>query len=104
MQTEGQLLILHVCLKVYSAVRGQGAYLTIGAQWGSHGGKGLKQKLPLSTARTGDPAPELGELNTTLVAVEWGNSRGDNNYEVKTAVFKKRESLIFKLQYLSKEK
>ncbi|KAI1402141.1 inositol monophosphatase [Hypoxylon fuscum] len=69
---------------LYTAIRGQGAYLTQGAVWGLEGGKGRKSKLPLSK----NPAP-LADLSTTLVAIEWGNSRDGVNYEVKTEVFKK---------------
>ncbi|KAI0387697.1 inositol monophosphatase [Hypomontagnella monticulosa] len=69
---------------LYSAIRGQGAYQTQGAVWGLEGGKGRKNKLPLSK----NPQPLTG-LDTTLIAIEWGSSRDGVNYEVKTDVFKK---------------
>ncbi|RYP17868.1 hypothetical protein DL765_004266 [Monosporascus sp. GIB2] len=69
---------------LYTAIRGQGAYVTVGATWGVNGGQGRRSKLPLSK----NPAP-LGGLQTALVAVEWGSSRDGVNYEIKTDVFKK---------------
>ncbi|RYP54671.1 hypothetical protein DL768_000607 [Monosporascus sp. mg162] len=69
---------------LYTAIRGQGAYVTVGATWGVNGGQGRRSKLPLSK----NPAPLTG-LQTALVAVEWGSSRDGVNYEVKTDVFKK---------------
>ncbi|XXG98545.1 hypothetical protein Hte_004870 [Hypoxylon texense] len=69
---------------LFTAVRGGGAYRTQGAVWGLEGGKGRRNKLPLS----GHPAPLRG-LDASLVATEWGSSRDGVNYEVKTAVFKK---------------
>ncbi|KAI2469404.1 inositol monophosphatase [Annulohypoxylon bovei var. microspora] len=70
--------------KLYTAIRGHGAFLTLGAAWGLEGGKGRVSKLPLSS----NPAPLIG-LDTCLVAAEWGSSRDGVNYEVKTEVFKK---------------
>ncbi|KAI1210876.1 inositol monophosphatase [Annulohypoxylon truncatum] len=70
--------------KLYTAIRGRGAFLTLGAAWGLEAGKGRVSKLPLAR----NPAP-LGALDTCLVASEWGNSRDGVNYEVKTRVFKK---------------
>ncbi|OTB08119.1 hypothetical protein M426DRAFT_317222 [Hypoxylon sp. CI-4A] len=69
---------------LYTAIRGQGAYVTQGAVWGLEGGKGRKSKLPLSK----NPAPLTG-LQTSLVASEWGNSRDGVNFQIKTDVFKK---------------
>ncbi|KAH8680857.1 inositol monophosphatase [Xylariales sp. PMI_506] len=69
---------------LYRAIRGGGAYAVVGANWGLEGGRGRVSKLPLAR----NPAA-LGALDTALVAVEWGNSRDDDNYEVKTDVFKK---------------
>jgi myo-inositol-1(or 4)-monophosphatase len=70
--------------KLYHAIKGQGAFLVQGAVWGLEGGKGRVSKLPLAKK----PAPLDGGLSRALVAVEWGSSRDDDNYEVKTAVFK----------------
>ncbi|ORY63188.1 inositol monophosphatase [Pseudomassariella vexata] len=70
--------------KLYTAIRGKGAYLTHGAACGLEGGKGRVSKLPLV-----EKAPPLGRLDSCLVAVEWGSSREDQNYEIKTEVFKK---------------
>ncbi|RYO92198.1 hypothetical protein DL766_010389 [Monosporascus sp. MC13-8B] len=69
---------------LYTAIRGQGAYVTVGATWGVNGGQGRRSRLPLSK----NPAPLTG-LQTALVAVEWGSSRDGVNYEIKTDVFKK---------------
>lgn len=82
------MLTLDDVRKVYTAIRGQGAYLTVGANWGVEGGKGRRQKLPLSTARTGKAPPPLLGLDTALIAIEWGSARDGPNYERKTAVFK----------------
>ncbi|KAI1874866.1 uncharacterized protein JN550_002295 [Neoarthrinium moseri] len=70
--------------KLYSAVRGRGAFQTVGQVWGLEGGRGRVSRLPLAR----NPAPLAG-LDASLVAVEWGSSRDDANYELKTAVFKR---------------
>jgi len=57
---------------LYSAIRGKGAYLN------------RTTPLPLKQ----EPEP-LDDLNKCLVAVEWGNDRSGNDYEVKSATFKK---------------
>ncbi len=69
---------------VYTAIRGQGAYLTVGANWGVEGGKGRRRRLPLSPS-----PPPLAGLDTALVAVEWGSSRDGPNYEAKAEVFRR---------------
>ncbi|ETS83128.1 hypothetical protein PFICI_05004 [Pestalotiopsis fici W106-1] len=70
---------------LYTAIRGRGAHMTVGRSWGlGEGGKGKVSKLPL--AKT--PAP-LGALDTALLAVEWGSSRDDDNFELKAEVFRK---------------
>ncbi|KAI0132473.1 inositol monophosphatase [Xylariales sp. AK1849] len=69
---------------LYSAIKGRGAYVTVGKVWGLEGGKGRTSKLPLAK----NPA-KLGSLDTALVAVEWGSSRDDANYDLKTEVFRK---------------
>jgi myo-inositol-1(or 4)-monophosphatase len=69
---------------LYHAIRGQGAFLTQGAEWGLEAGKGRTRRLPLPK----NPTP-LGKLDSSLVAVEWGSSRDGINYEIKTDVFKK---------------
>lgn len=69
---------------LYSAIRGHGAFVTVGANWGLEGGKGRKSKLPLAK----NPVPLAG-LDKSLVAIEWGSQRDGVNYEVKTEVFKK---------------
>ncbi|KAI8944932.1 inositol monophosphatase [Xylaria longipes] len=69
---------------LYSARRGQGAFVTVGANWGLEGGKGRKTKLPLAKS----PMPLAG-LDSSLVSIEWGSQRDGVNYEVKTDVFKK---------------
>lgn len=87
---------------LYSAIRGRGAYQTLGANWGLEGGRGRRRRLPLSGSAAGssgsgaDPAseerripPPLGDLSTCLVAAEWGSGRDGPNYEAKTTVFKK---------------
>jgi myo-inositol-1(or 4)-monophosphatase len=69
---------------LYTAIRGRGAYMTVGRVWGLEGGEGRRSPLPLAR----NPAA-LGGLDTALLAVEWGSSRDDANYEVKAAVFRK---------------
>jgi myo-inositol-1(or 4)-monophosphatase len=69
---------------LYTAIKGHGAYQTHGAAWGLEGGKGRVSRLPLARNPTA-----LGALDTALVAVEWGSSRDDQNYDVKTEVFRK---------------
>ena len=62
--------------KLYHAIHGHGAFLkTL-----EHMGK--EQRLPFR-----DPPEPLETLNKTLVAVEWGNERNGNNWEVKTKTF-----------------
>lgn len=70
--------------QLYTGIRGKGAFLTIGRVWGLEGGAGRISRLPLSS----NPAPLAG-LNKSLVAIEWGSDRSGDNYELKTAVFKK---------------
>ncbi|KAI1633412.1 inositol monophosphatase [Biscogniauxia mediterranea] len=70
--------------QLYTAIRGQGAFLTQGATWGVEGGAGRKNKLPLAK----NPAPLRG-LDSSLVSIEWGSHRDGPNYELKTEVFKK---------------
>ncbi|KAI2624240.1 inositol monophosphatase [Hypoxylon sp. NC1633] len=70
--------------QLYTAIKGQGAFLTQGASWGLEGGAGRRHKLPLATSPRA-----LGRLDTSLVAVEWGSSRDGVNYAVKTDVFRK---------------
>ena len=62
--------------KLYHAIRGQGAFLR------SLGPQGHEQRLPFRS-----PPEPLKTLNQTLVAVEWGNERNGNNWEVKTRTF-----------------
>lgn len=69
---------------LYTAIKGRGAYATVGKVWGLEDGKGRVSKLPFAK----NPA-KLEGLDKSLLAVEWGSSRDDENYEVKTAVFKK---------------
>ncbi|KAI1813723.1 inositol monophosphatase [Poronia punctata] len=68
---------------LYTAIRGQGAFMTVGANWGVQG-QGRKSKLPVAKS----PQP-LGGLDTSLVAIEWGSQRDGVNYDVKTEVFRK---------------
>ncbi|KAI1342314.1 inositol monophosphatase [Xylariaceae sp. FL0016] len=69
---------------LYTAIKGEGAYMTVGASWGVEGGKGRRQKLPLAK----NPQ-KLGGLDSSLVAIEWGSQRDGVNYDVKTEVFRK---------------
>jgi len=69
---------------LYTAIHGQGAFMTVGANWGVEGGKGRKSKLPLAKS----PVPLRG-LDSSLVAIEWGSQRDGVNYDVKTEVFRK---------------
>lgn len=63
--------------QLYHAIRGQGAYLD-----DSKPGSALPRvrKLPFR-----DPPEPLRGLNRALVAIEWGNERHGNNWEVKIA-------------------
>ncbi|KAK7519135.1 uncharacterized protein IWZ02DRAFT_449574 [Phyllosticta citriasiana] len=56
---------------LYSAVKGRGAFLN------------QTQRLPLR-----EPEPLRG-LDNAVVCIEWGSERTGNDYEVKTATFKK---------------
>ncbi|KAI0158474.1 inositol monophosphatase [Pestalotiopsis sp. NC0098] len=70
---------------LYTAIRGRGAYMTVGRSWGlGEGGRGNISKLPL--AKTPQP---LAGLDSALLAVEWGSSRDDANYELKADVFRR---------------
>ena len=61
---------------LFTAIKGQGAYMTRG--------KGTEpQKLPVAKS----PRPLQG-LDTSLVAIEWGSGRDGPNFELKTDVFK----------------
>ncbi|KAF3766774.1 inositol monophosphatase [Cryphonectria parasitica EP155] len=80
---------------LYTAVRGQGAYVQRNAALAARGllksgAEGAeKVRLPASGSGDGSQAPALGDLSTALVAVEWGSSRDGDNYDLKTRVFKK---------------
>ena len=69
---------------LYTGVRGRGSFQLRNASLpdGSPG-KGPREQLPL--AGTGRP---LGELSTTLVAVEWGSQRDGENFEIKLRTFR----------------
>lgn len=69
---------------LYHAVRGGGAFQTVGAAWGLEGGRGRRQRLPLASS----PAP-LARLQRALLAVEVGSSRDDANYTLKMDVFRR---------------
>lgn len=56
---------------LYSAIKGHGAFLN------------QTQRLPLR-----EPEPLRG-LDNAVVCIEWGSERTGNDYEVKTATFKK---------------
>ncbi|TKA74510.1 hypothetical protein B0A49_05616 [Cryomyces minteri] len=61
---------------LYSAVKGQGAFLTDPTH--------SRTRLPLKA----EPEPLEG-LNTCLVAVEWGSDRSGPDYDVKARTFRK---------------
>ncbi|KAK3339455.1 hypothetical protein B0H65DRAFT_432587 [Neurospora tetraspora] len=67
---------------LWTAIRGQGAYCQRNASLEPGKGQGEKQKLPLNG---GQP---LGDLSTSLVAVEWGSQRDGKNFDIKTRVFR----------------
>lgn len=78
--------------ELYHAVQGHGAYLTRvptstdTGSWttiASLKSSQVTQKLPLTT-KAQEP---LDALNKTLIAVEWGNERSGNNWEVKVKTF-----------------
>jgi myo-inositol-1(or 4)-monophosphatase len=68
--------------ELYTAIKGEGAFLLRGGQGGKAEGK--KEKLPLKQ----DPEP-LKDLSTCLVGAEWGSDRTGNNFAVKSKVFTK---------------
>ena len=74
--------------ELYHAVKGHGAYLTKvspgeGAEVAELRDVDGTQKLPL----TGKAQEPLEGLNKALVAVEWGNERSGNNWQVKIKTF-----------------
>ena len=74
--------------ELYHAVKGHGAYLTKvspgeGAEVAELRDVDGTQKLPL----TGKAKEPLEGLNKALVAVEWGNERSGNNWQVKIKTF-----------------
>lgn len=84
---------------LYTAIRGQGAYMQRNATLASRGiisssmidEAAPRIRLPVSAGNSGDgnKAPALSGLSTALVAIEWGSTRDGPNYDVKTAVFRK---------------
>lgn len=86
---------------LYSGIKGHGAFQQRNASLvasgvlksggGGDGQDGAAQRiqLPASGGGDGGKAPPLEGLATALVAVEWGSSRDGNNYDVKTATFRK---------------
>ncbi|MCJ1236954.1 hypothetical protein MMC14_004938 [Varicellaria rhodocarpa] len=64
--------------QLYHAIHDQGAYLTTALGMPHE----RSQKLPFRNS----PEPLRG-LNKALMAVEWGNERDGNNWEVKTKTF-----------------
>lgn len=58
---------------LYSAIRGQGAYLN------------RETRLPLK----GDNAEPLSGLDNALISVEWGSDRSGQNFETKIRTFEK---------------
>ena len=54
------------------------------ALWATHEANPHAHQLPLSRN-----VPELGDLTSALVAVEWGSTRGDANFELKVRTFDK---------------
>lgn len=79
---------------LYSAIKGQGAYAQRNASLAATGVLEAsseacrKVRLPAGGGGRGDRAPALGDLSTTLVAVEWGAGRDGNNFDVKARVFR----------------
>ncbi|KAL8851331.1 MAG: hypothetical protein Q9221_003776 [Calogaya cf. arnoldii] len=74
---------------LYTAIKGQGAYLTTPKIPTSFpvAGQNMestyeKRKLPLRS-----PPPPLPDLSSALVAVEYGNERSGNNWETKIGTF-----------------
>ncbi|CZR68141.1 related to quinic acid utilisation protein QUTG (inositol-1(or 4)-monophosphatase) [Phialocephala subalpina] len=63
--------------ELYTAIKGQGAYLT-------RGKFGTKEKLPLKQ----EPEP-LKDLSTCLIGAEWGSDRTGNNFDLRAKVFTK---------------
>ena len=84
--------------QLYHAIKNQGAFLssissaedwltlTEGGRLGSKVGK-EKEKKKTRKLPFRDPPEPLEELSQAIVAVEWGNEREGNNWEVKTKTF-----------------
>ncbi|MCJ1472531.1 hypothetical protein MMC13_001180 [Lambiella insularis] len=66
--------------QIYHGIRGRGSFLTSSTLPGEHPQK--MQQLPLRS-----PPEPLTGLDQALVAVEWGNEREGNNWEVKRRTF-----------------
>ncbi|RFU35005.1 hypothetical protein B7463_g1314, partial [Scytalidium lignicola] len=62
--------------ELYTAIQGQGAFLK----------RPQKERVKLPIRQ---PAEPLGDLNTTLIAAEWGTDRYGNNFDVKVQTFTK---------------
>lgn len=81
---------------LYHAIHGKGAYLTAPSIPTSHPplpGSGEENVRGVVSAYTctrlplRSPSPKLEGLQKALVAVEWGNERSGNNWDVKTKTF-----------------
>lgn len=81
--------------KLYSAIQGQGAFLTCPSIPTSfpyptssskaglvQGGEYITRRLPLR-----QPAPPLQNLKDSLIAVEWGSHRSGPNWDTKVSTF-----------------
>lgn len=79
---------------LYTAIKGQGAYMQRNAalaakgilQSGSEGCD--KIRLPASGKGDGTKAPPLGDLSTSLVAIESGSTRDGSIFDLKMKVFR----------------
>ena len=67
---------------LYRAMRGRGAFLDTALPAGAPAPE-VARRLPLRPPATGGPLA----LRNALVAVEWGNERAGNNWDVKVATF-----------------
>ncbi|KAK0701826.1 hypothetical protein B0T26DRAFT_532595 [Lasiosphaeria miniovina] len=67
---------------LYTGVRGGGSFVQRNASLAGTPAAGPRQRLPLAGGAA------LGDLSSTLVAVEWGSQRDGENFELRARVFR----------------
>ncbi|KAK0704244.1 hypothetical protein B0T21DRAFT_320750 [Apiosordaria backusii] len=68
---------------LFSAIKGQGAFMVDNFSLAPGQGQGKVKSLPLS------PGRKLGSLETALVGIEFGSQREGHNFDLKLEVYKK---------------